>query len=163
MMTETTAEIVSSTTAPGKTGKTEPSPISRQPFGRLLALAAGASVVAGLVHYVAAAEHRSDWEFAAVLTLVGAFQIVWAVWLWVEPKMRVIVIGISVNALAVAIWVVSRTAGLPLGHHAGEAEVVGLFDVVCVIVEAVVVAAMLFLVRAKRAAAAQEAESSPLS
>lgn len=160
MTTVTTAEIVKGTPAPGST---EPLAVSRQPFGRLLALAAGASVVAGLVHYVAAAEHRSDWESAAAFTLVGAFQIVWAAWLWGDPKMRVVVIGISVNALAVVIWVLSRTAGLPLGHHAGEAGAVGLFDVVCVIAEAVVVASMLLVVRAKLAAPAREAESSPLS
>ena len=136
----------------------------RRPFGTLLTVAAGASIVAGLLHYAAAAGHRSEWTIAAVLfTLVGAFQIVWAAWLWTEPRARVLLTGVLVNAVALAVWALSRTTGIPIGHDAGVAEPVGPLAAACVIAEAVVVGTVLLALRKKMVGPTREPEPYRLS
>ena len=110
----------------------------------LLVLAAGSSIVAGVLHYAAAADHRHEWTLAAVVyTAVGAFQLVWPAWLVTDARRRVLVTGAAVNAAALALWALSRTTGLPIGHDAGVAEAVGRLDAAVVLAEAAVVAAAL--------------------
>ncbi|NES16007.1 MULTISPECIES: hypothetical protein [Micromonospora] len=104
----------------------------------LLALAAGCSVLAGLIHYAVVPEHRTEWVgYAAFFTLLGAFQLIWAAAVWALPRPWLFSLGVVINAAAIALWAVSRTAGLPLGPEAGEPEAVGVIDVLCVIAEAV--------------------------
>ena len=136
----------------------------RRPLGTLLTVAAGASVAAGLLHYTAVAGHRAEWTLAAVLfTLVGAFQIVWAAWLRTDPRARVLIVGVSVNAVALAVWALSRTTGIPIGPRAGVAEPVGPVDAACVLAEAVLLGTVLLALRKKTVRPTLEPESYPLS
>jgi len=113
-----------------------------------MTVASAASVVAGTLHYAAAAGHRPEWTLAAVLfTLVGAFQIVWPAALRTVARVWVLFAGAAVNATVVALWVLSRTAGLPIGHHAGSAESVGALDAASSIAEVAVVITVVLTLR----------------
>lgn len=161
-MTVTTTDTVRATRSAGS--DTAQVSTVRRPLGTLLTVAAGTSVAAGLLHYAAAAGHRAEWTLAAVLfTLVGVFQIVWAAWLCTEPRARVLIVGVSVNAVALAVWALSRTTGIPIGHHAGVAEPVGPLDAACVLAEAVLLGTVLLALRKKTVRPTREPEPYPLS
>lgn len=103
-----------------------------------LAIAAGFSVLAGLIHYAVVPEHRSEWVWYAVFfTLLGAFQLIWAAAAWSVRRRWLFLLGILANAAAIALWIISRTAGLPFGPDAGEPEPAGFIDILCVLAEAV--------------------------
>ena len=55
------------------------------------------------------------------------------------------------NAGLIGLWIWSRTAGLPFGAHSGVAEDAAALDVVCVILEAVVIVVALSMVLSPRA------------
>jgi hypothetical protein len=118
-----------------------------EPLGAAGITAAVASLVAGLAHYAASGTHLPAETVAAVLfTVVGGFQLVWPALL--RPHRRsVLLAGLAVNAAAVVMWALSRTVGLPFGHHAGAAQQVGLLDAAAVAAEVVVVVAGIALLR----------------
>lgn len=134
----------------------DPSLTAREPFTTPAIVAGAASVVAGLTHYAATADHLPEWPLAAVLfTLAGAFQIVWPVALRTGSRSRVLIAGVAVNTGLVAGWALSRSVGLPIGHHAGVPESVGALDAVSVMAELVViVVAIRALYRSSRSARA---------
>ncbi|MEV0428219.1 hypothetical protein [Micromonospora sp. NPDC050495] len=104
----------------------------------LLAIAAGCSVLAGLIHYGVVPEHRSEWVgYGVFFTLIGAFQLIWAAAVWTVRRPWLVSLGVVVNAAAIALWAVSRTAGLPFGPETGEPEAVGVIDTLCVLAEGV--------------------------
>jgi hypothetical protein len=62
------------------------------------------------------------------VTAVG--QLVWAGLVWTRPPDRRLLIAGAVANLGVAIvWLISRTAGLPVGPESGEREAIGVHDV----------------------------------
>lgn len=112
----------------------------------LVRVAAGASVVAGIFHYAAVPEHRAEWLLAAVFfTFLAAFQIVWAALIHGDDRYARAFwwAGVVVNVAALALWLVSRTTGLPFGPEPGEAESIGFLDTVCVAAEFITVVALL--------------------
>jgi hypothetical protein len=120
------------------------------PFVAATATAAVASVAAGLAHYSALGHHLpEDMVSAVAFTLLGAAQIIWPALLKTRDRW-VLVTGIALSVASVAAWVVSRTVGLPIGHHAGEAEPVGLLDAGTAVAELVVVVAAVYLLRRRR-------------
>ena len=116
-----------------------------------LRIAAGASALAGVLHYAAVPEHRAEWWAAAVFfTALAAFEIIWAAQVWCDDRRPVLWLGVAVNAAVVALWAVSRTSGLPFGPEAGTPEDIGALDVACVAAELVTLAALLWLLPARR-------------
>src|SRR5918996_4077228 len=84
-------------------------PVGRVVLAALLAGAAG-------THFAMAPAHADEWlaeglAFAAT----GWAQVVLAVAVVVRPTRRVLGLGIVVNLLVLAAYLLSRTAGLPLG------------------------------------------------
>lgn len=135
---------------------------ARRPLKAPLAAAAVASLLAGLLHYAAAAGHRSEWTLAAWLfTLLGAFQIVWAAWVGTRRNRRLLVAGAAVNLVALAVWAFSRTVGTPFGHHAGVAEPLGGLHVAAVLTEAVIVGIVLLALPSMAAAPTPEPSPEP--
>jgi hypothetical protein len=53
------------------------------------------------------------------------------------PSRRLLVAVAGTSVALIAVWLVSRTAGLPFGAHAGHAESISVVDGVCVALEAV--------------------------
>jgi hypothetical protein len=116
-----------------------------------LRVAAVASVLAGLIHYAVVPEHRGEWWlYAAFFTMLGAFEIVWAAAVWTSRQRWLLLLGVVVNIAVLAVWTYTRTAGLPFGPDAGEAEPIGTLDIACCLFEAVTAGAALLGLRRRK-------------
>jgi len=77
-------------------------------------------------------------EFATegvAFAVVGWLQLLVAFYLWTQPSRALLGFAVLANAGVIGIWVVSRTAGLPVGPNAGVAEEASLVDVTAVSLE----------------------------
>jgi len=106
-------------------------------FGGLAALSAGAAAI----HFAVVFEHFHEYVLYGVFFLVIAWaQAIWAgVMLW-RPSRPWLWLGIAGNAIIVAVYFASRTAGLPFGPDKGHPEVYGALDVVSIILEVALIA-----------------------
>jgi hypothetical protein len=99
------------------------------------------SAAAATVHFAVLPEHAKEyWAFGAFFLASGAAQLAWAAVLVRRPSRVVLWLGAAGNLAIVAIWIASRTRGLPFGPEAGEAEAVTLTDLLATASELVVVA-----------------------
>ena len=99
---------------------------------RLSRAAAALTFGAALVHGSVMATHfREYWLFGLFFAVVTPLQLAWsAVVLRQGGSVRaVLVAGAAASVGIVALWLVTRTVGLPFGPDIGEAERVGVKDV----------------------------------
>jgi hypothetical protein len=109
----------------------------------LAALSAGA----GGIHLALVPSHWDESVAEGIgFAVAGWAQLAFAVLLFARPGRWLLRAGIVVNASAIGAWIVSRTAGLPFGPHAGHAESAGFVDVTTVAFEAVLLVACAALV-----------------
>ena len=109
---------------------------------------AGASLGAGVIHAAVVPEHLEEaWTFGAFFAALAAFQVGWAVWLLVRPSSTAYVAGAVANGGVIAIWLASRTMGLPVGPEPWTAEHIGIADAAATLAEIVLVGGCLALVR----------------
>jgi hypothetical protein len=125
------------------------------------------SAGAGVIHLVMAPSHmgESAVEGAGFLA-AGWLQVGLAVALVRRdpPRRALLWSAAAVNAVLIALWLVSRTAGLPMGAHAGHAARVSFVDATAVAFEVVVVlGALALLWRPKTAAGARAGGSVALA
>ena len=100
---------------------------------------AALSMVAGSIHAVVAAPHFGEyWLFGLFFVALAAFQLGWGAWIYERPSRRAYRLGLVVSVTVIAIWLVSRTTGLPLGPGAGSPEEVGPLDPAAAAVQAMV-------------------------
>lgn len=107
-------------------------------------LLASLSAAAGAIHLVMAPIHAGSssleaWGFAGA----GWFQIAFAGFILARPSKLWLQLTVLANLAFIGVWVVSRTAGLPFGPHAGTAEAVeavGTIDTVTVVFEVLLIA-----------------------
>lgn len=98
------------------------------------------SLVAAVIHFAVTPEHFEEYVlFGVFFVVLAAFQLVWGVVMPQRPSPWVLWVGLLVNLGVIVIWVVSRTAGLPIGPEAGEAEEIGVLDGVSTAAEALIV------------------------
>lgn len=92
--------------------------------------AAASSFAAALVHGSVIGVHvREYWLFGVFFAVVAPLQAAWAIMVVRHPDRRgLLVAGLAGNAAVVAIWVVSRTIGLPFGPAPFTPEAVGAKD-----------------------------------
>src|SRR5215469_7456543 len=106
----------------------------------LLSALAAFSVGAAAIHFAVVFEHFAEYTLYGVFFLVISWaQVIWPVvltwrpsrpwlwrlWLW---------LGIAGNAIIIAVYVASRTVGLPFGPDVSHPEPAGALDVVsCVL------------------------------
>jgi hypothetical protein len=116
----------------------------------LAALLLGASAV----HFALAPSHFGESTAEGIgFVVAGWLQLALAVVVVARRPTRAVAIAtMVVSAACIAAWVVSRTAGLPFGEHAGHPESVTIVDGVTVVMEgaAIVLAATLFSARVRR-------------
>jgi hypothetical protein len=87
------------------------------------------SWAAAAVHAVVAVPHFEEFPlFGAAFVAVALAQGAWAVLAFRACDRRRLGAGIALNAGVLAVWAISRTAGLPIGPEPGEPEAVGLAD-----------------------------------
>jgi hypothetical protein len=110
-------------------------PATARPYilGSLAALSAGAAAI----HFAVMFDHFAEYTLYGVFFLVISWaQLVWpAVLLW-RPSRLWLLLGIAGNAVVLAAYVASRTAGLPFGPDLHNPEPVGALDVVSCVLEA---------------------------
>jgi hypothetical protein len=112
-------------------------------------IVAGLSIVAGAIHAVAMIEHFSHYWLYGVFFLALTYgQVLWGIAL-LRRRVgeRALVAGAVANVAIVAVWVVSRTLGVPLGPDAGRPEVVGAMDVAATLDQIVLAAYVAAIVR----------------
>ena len=117
--------------------RTWPATIRPYLLGALAALSAGAAVI----HFAVVFEHFSEYTLYGVFFLVISWaQLIWpAVLVW-RPSRPWLWAGIAGNAFVLAIYVASRTVGLPFGPDLHNAESVGALDVMSCVLEAALIA-----------------------
>jgi hypothetical protein len=102
--------------------------------------AALASFGAAAIHIAVVPAHWQEWApaglFFAALALV---QLMWALTVLVRTTTPVLAAGILLNVGAVALWGLSRTAGAPVGPHAGVPELVAGADLCALLLQIYVV------------------------
>jgi hypothetical protein len=104
-----------------------------------LVVAATASAGAAAIHFAVLSEHIDEyWLFGLFFFGSGVAQLVWAAAVVVRPERAVVAVGALGNAAIIVLWVVSRTAGLPLGPEAGSPEAVGVADVAATALEGMI-------------------------
>jgi hypothetical protein len=95
-------------------------------------------VGAGAIHVAMAPSHMDESIIEGAGFLVAAWvQLALAVAVLLRAPSRRLLAAVGGTSVAlIAAWLVSRTAGLPFGAHAGHAESVSIVDGVCVGLEA---------------------------
>jgi hypothetical protein len=92
-------------------------------------VAAGLSSGAAAIHFSVIGVHYAEYPPHGVLFAALAWaQAAWAVAYLLRPTAPLAVLAAALNAGVVAVWVVSRTVGLPYGPAPFVAEPVGLLD-----------------------------------
>jgi hypothetical protein len=116
----------------GEEVRTGPATVRPYLLGGLAALSIGAAAI----HFAVVFEHFADYTLYGVFFLVISWaQVIWpAVLLW-WPSRLWLWLGIAGNATVVAVYVASRTVGLPFGPDLHNAESVGALDVVSCVLE----------------------------
>jgi hypothetical protein len=109
-----------------------------RPWGAL-ALAV-VSEAAGLIHLAFVREHVHEYvPFGVFFLVVGVFQLAWAAMVLAPRRPWFLVTGILVNAATIALWIVTRTVGLPIGPEHWTAEAARWPDVTAGVLEAILV------------------------
>jgi hypothetical protein len=119
----------------------------------LRGITAVTALAAGAIHLAQVGVHLEEgWIFAGFFLVVGTIQVVAAVlllrawpamWSW---------FGIVGSAGVIAIWVVSRTFGLPFGLEPGQAEALGTPDAAASLCEAITVVVLAVWLKDRSAA-----------
>src|SRR6516162_1319792 len=109
-------------------------PATARPY--LLCALASLSAAAAAIHFAVVFEHFKDYTLYGVFFLVLAWaQLIWpAVLLW-RPSRPWLWLGMAGNATVLAVYVASRTVGLPFGPDLHHPEPVGALGVVACVLE----------------------------
>jgi hypothetical protein len=104
------------------------------------------SVGAGALHFAVVGEHFKEyWLFGAFFVTVAWLQMLWAGFTAWRPGPTLFLAGAIGNAVVIAIWIWSRTRGLPIGPDAGQPEDAAFIDVLSTAFEGLLVASCLVL------------------
>ena len=110
----------------------------------LALLSAGAAVI----HSVVIPGHWDEYWGQGIFFVGAAIaQLLWALWVVIAPSRLIYLAGAAGNAAIVAMWIVTRTAGIPAGPGAGEREAVEFADTLATAFEVVLVIGALALAR----------------
>jgi hypothetical protein len=107
------------------------------------------SLGAGGIHFAMITPHFDEyWLEGAFFAVVAWFQLGWAAAIVLWPKSSLLRIGALVNAGVIAMWLVSRTWGPPIGPNAGVPEGISFVDAFCTGLEVgIVVVSLAILTR----------------
>ncbi len=89
------------------------------------------SLAAGVIHAVAMIDHFSHWWLYGLFFMVLTYgQVLWGAGLLRKPATdRNLRFAAYANLAIVAVWIYSRSIGVPIGPEAGSPEPVGVMDV----------------------------------
>jgi hypothetical protein len=93
-----------------------------------------------VIHFAVTPMHWKDWMPSGLFfASIAVFQLMWGFVAWARPTRLVLAAGIVGNAGAAALWVMSRTAGAPIGPNAGEPEAVDAAGICVLLLQCYVV------------------------
>jgi hypothetical protein len=120
---------------------------SRRVIANCLAIAGVATAV---IHFAVAGQHfQQYWLYGVFMLVVAWLQLLWAVVAIVRPSRPLLYAGVILNAGVVAVYVVTHTVGDVIGPGAHTAEQAGFGDVLCTVLEAIVVTGCAWLLIAR--------------
>ena len=103
----------------------------RPPASLALTSAALCTAGAAAIHFAVTDQHFEEWWGFGLFFLASAWvQLLWATVVVRGRSTQLVAIGLAGNAAVVAIWIMSRTVGLPFGPEPGEAEALGWADAI---------------------------------
>lgn len=112
----------------------------------LLLLIAAVAVTGALIHIGAAVDHFAEFPpYTVVFLILAGVQIGWAAMIVRRPSDRVLQFGCVFNLSIIALWIASRTVGVPIAPQPWVPEAVGVADLIETASEIVVVLALLSL------------------
>jgi hypothetical protein len=121
----------------------------RLPWPASAAVAAALSLGVAWVHLVYLSSHlREWWAYGAFFLAAGAGQALFAPLILHRPRPWLVALGIAGNVAIIGMYVLSRTAGPPLGPHAHVPEPAGAADLLTTAAEVVLVAVLLGMLSA---------------
>jgi hypothetical protein len=112
------------------------------------------SAGAGILHLLAARDHLEHPIVAAFFVVLALAQFAWAGLVAFARSRLVLMAGIAGNLAVVAIWMVSRTTGIPFIDAVSDIEPIGVADAVATFFELVASAGAAFLLALPAAALA---------
>ena len=113
-----------------------------------VAIAASLSLGAAWVHLAYVAPHlRQWWAYGAFFLATGIGQALFAPLVLRWPRPWLAIVGIAGNIAIVAMYVLSRTNGAPLGPHANVPERVGAVDLATAGAEVVLIGLLVTILR----------------
>jgi hypothetical protein len=137
-------------TAPGERAAAPAAGARAAPRLAAPAAAAVLSLLAAWVHLAYTASHlRQWWAYGVFFLATGVGQALFAPLVLRRPAPAVALLGIAGNLAIVGMYVVSRTAGPPLGPHAHVPEPAGPIDLATTGAEIVLVGVLLTLLGAR--------------
>ena len=88
------------------------------------------------IHFAVAPEHLVAYlPYGLFFCLLGTAQLALAGGILLRPSPALLLGGAGMTVLVVAVWLLSRTAGMPFGPFAGQPEPVGLPDLLATCME----------------------------
>jgi len=110
-----------------------------------------ASLGAAVVHFAYSSAHFGEyWAYGAFFVGVAWLQLLWAYGIVHRPSRFLLLLGAVGNLAVIAVWALSRTAGVLVGPGSSAAEKVGFPDVLSTVLEGVVVLGALVLLAVPR-------------
>ena len=119
------------------------------PIADAVKVVAWLSLAAGAIHAVAMVDHFSHWWAYGLFFLALTYgQVLWGVAvLRKRAPDRILILGAQANLAICAVWLVSRTIGVPIGPEAPGPEPVGIMDVAATMDQVVLAAYVALIVR----------------
>lgn len=97
----------------------------------VLVLLAAVVFTGGLIHIGAAVDHFQEFPlYTLAFSLLAAVQITWGVLLLRQPSRAVLWLGSAFTIGVIALWVASRTVGVPIAPQAWLPEKIGVADLI---------------------------------
>jgi hypothetical protein len=107
--------------------------------GSLRTILAASSIAAGVIHAAVVPEHLEEaWVFGVFFLLAAGFQFAWAIPVTFRPSAIAYATGALANGALIGIWIISRTAGVPIGPDAWMPEPAGALDIGATLLELVI-------------------------
>jgi hypothetical protein len=132
-------------------GRDEP-PARYTTVQTVVLLVAGVAFMDGLIHIGAAVDHFDEFPlYTLVFSVLATVQIAWAAMILRRPSARVLLLGCAFETGVIALWIASRTVGVPIAPRAWVPEQIGVADLVETVGEIVTVIAAASVMLSSRA------------
>jgi hypothetical protein len=96
------------------------------------------------IHFAVAPEHLRVYPpYGLFFMLVGLLQVALAAAVVLRPSPPILLGGAAFSLLVIAVWLLSRTVGLPIGPTPGIPEAIGLADLLTTLMEWIAVILLL--------------------